>query len=677
MTSHTGLIPAEIDAYVYEPLADGYIRLVELFSGTVDAPLQCRIFLCRLKEHPLVPFEALSYVWGPQEPSYDLLCGDVKPRVLRMGPNLRDALLHLRFHPSIVINPRVLWVDRICINQNDIEERASQVQLMHAIYRGCRQTLVWLGMADSNTEGAFECARFIHKNGFDEETPLESLTLFRSPAVSFADLKNYLRLLANLTYRPWFERAWTFQEVILPSTVLLLCGKSSMAFECLEASWNPAFRQTSAVGSRQAALIFATRKIEDTFLEDRGRLPADDLERLLSFRRDAKMSDPRDYVFSLLGLFSPYLSLWLSPNYTISVKDLFTAVAKHIIRASGEIRILNSVESPKHVDGEAFPSWVPDWRASLESLRNIPHYRNPRSPHRATRQSVLDYDPSSDGNRLHLYGIRIGAVEQAGRYNDFHSISEFNLGSRYDHTNQPITAALRQAQTLDAFEYDAAYKRISVKHPDRRSLADSFDLPMEQKIRRRKCKQCPIVHITPILSMEKAQQDPKLADIVRACMIKMRSRAFFITDSRYLGFGPNCTAAGDQIFLLIGSDVPFVLRPAGNEFELVGACYVHGIMYGEGLCQNFYINNQFYPGSDPSGTWDISSEKVSTAEWRKIEENSDNSHTGGSVCHELARTAWYTDTTSDELKHTITRRYLLCENGRSPVLINTKGIIIK
>ena len=110
----------------------------------------------------------------------------------------------------------------------------------------------------------------------------------------------------------------------------------------------------------------------------------------------------------------------------------------------------------------------------------------------------------------------------------------------------------------------------------------------------------------------------------------MRSRAFFTTDSQYLGFDPNCTAAGDQIFLLIGSDVPFILRPAGNDFELVGAWYVHGIMYGEGLCRNFYISNPFYPGSEP------------------IQENRNNTQIGGSVCQELARTTW--DTTSKELK---------------------------
>ena len=531
---------------------------------------------------------------------------------------------------------------------------------------------MWLGREDSNTEEAFECARFIHKNGFLEETPWESLALFRSPAVSFADLSNILSVLAELTYRPWFERAWTFQEVILPSTVLLVCGKSSMALECLEASNLPASRHGGAWFSQQSDLIFATRKIEDTFLEDLGRLPADNLDYLLIFRREAKMSDPRDYIFSLLGLFPPSVSLSLSPNYSISVKDLFIAVAKHIIRASGEIRILCSVESPKHVDDEAFPSWVPDWRASSESLQNVLHDRNPNSPYRATRDSLLDYDPTSNGNELPLYGIPIGAVDQAGRYNDVHSISEFNLGSSYDHTNQPITSALRQAQTLDI---DAIYRRIGVKHPDRRSLADLFDIPIKPRIRRRKCKQCPIPHTMPILSMQKAEQNPKLTHIVERCRNAVVSRAFFTTDSRYFGFGPNCTAVGDQIFLLIGSDVPFILRPAGGKFELVGACYVHGIMYGEGLCQNFYMNTEFHLGSVPGGTWDFSKNKVPKAEWKTTEENSDNVHIGDSICHELAPPTW--NTISEDLKSLKTRKYLLYEEGRSPVLINTTRVVIK
>ncbi len=663
----------EVDAYVYHPLPEDCIRLVEVLCDTTDAPLQCRIFTFRLENALRLPFEALSYVWGPQEPLYDLICNDVKTRVLRIGPNLHNALLHLRFLPSMNIHPRLLWVDRICINQSDAEERASQVLLMGSIYRGSRQTLVWLGRDDPDTKVAFDCARYIHENSLGRaETPWERIAQFRSPAVSFVSLSDSLRYLAKITYRPWFERAWTFQEVILPSTVSLVCGNTSMPMEYLETCRDTAVSQASAIFSQEASLIFATRKIKDTFPEDSERLPADDLERLLTFRRGVKMSDPRDFIFSLLGLFSPSVSISLSPNYSISVKDLFTAVANHITRVSGELRILCSVESPKHLEGEAFPSWVPDWRASEESLQNVLHDRNPRSGYRATRQSVLEYDPSEDVNELRLYGILTGVVNQAGRYNGFHSISDFNLGSRYDHTYQPITAVLRQAQTLD---FDVAYEVIDVEHSQRRSLAAFYDLPVGLYKRMRKCNKCPIAHTMPILSMEKAKKYPELAETVRSCSETVRSRAFFTTDSRYLGFGPKCTAAEDQIFLLIGSDVPFILRQVGEKFELVGACYVHGIMYGEGLHQSFNINTQLYPGSIPGGEWNFSDHKVPPATWMTVAENFDGSHVDASIIHKFAPT---TSNAVAEKSTTLgTRRYLLCEEERDSVLIEAKRVILK
>jgi hypothetical protein len=245
------------------------------------------------------------------------------------------------------------------------------------------------------------------------------------------------------------------------------------------------------------------------------------------------------------------------------------------------------------------------------SYQNVLHDRNPRSGYQATRGSVFGYDPSPDVNELHLCGILIGVVSQAGKFDDPHSISKFNLADRYSHTNQPITTALRQAQTLD-FDLDVDTV-IPVGHSQRRSVTAFYDLPIGSHVRRRKCNRCRIAHTMPILSLKDASKDPVVANMVRSCGETVRSRAFFTTDSRHFGFGPKCTAAGDQVFLLIGSDLPFILRPAGEKFELVGACYVHGIMYGEGLHQDFGFNNQFYPGSTPGGVWNLLNPRVDPA----------------------------------------------------------------
>ena len=200
-------------AQIYDPLPDRYVRFVEILSGTFDAPLRCKIFTAHLEKESLTPFEAVSYVWGEQEPSYELLiCNDTERRILHIGSNLHDALLHFRLLPSSNTHSMLLWVDRICINQDDVKERASQVLLMRYIYRKCRQVLVWLGRECMSTEEAFECACYIHKNALGRrETPWRDLAQYTSPAVSLEMLEASLSALAIITHSLWFQRAWTFQ----------------------------------------------------------------------------------------------------------------------------------------------------------------------------------------------------------------------------------------------------------------------------------------------------------------------------------------------------------------------------------------------------------------------------------------------------------------------------------
>jgi hypothetical protein len=179
----------------------------------------------------------------------------------------------------------------------------------------------------------------------------------------------------------------------------------------------------------------------------------------------------------------------------------------------------------------------------------------------------------------------------------------------------------------------------------------------------------------PILSLKDASKDPVIANIVRSCRETVRSRAFFTTDSRHFGFGPKCTAAGDQVFLLIGSDLPFILRPAGEKFELVGACYVHEIMYGEGLHQDFGFNNQFYPGSTPGGVWNLLNPRVDPAIWMVVAENGDCLHSDGSICDGLVSTG--SNDAAKQSRKRGARRFLLCEEERDPVLIEAERVILK
>jgi hypothetical protein len=128
-----------LETYIYEPLNTlRCIRVIELLPGERDDPLACR-----LTEHDSavdVEYEALSYVWG--NPVFSERIDEVSTRtVICIAENLSYALQALRYPDR----SRCLWVDAICINQAENEEKGHQVQHMGQIYERARMVVVWLG----------------------------------------------------------------------------------------------------------------------------------------------------------------------------------------------------------------------------------------------------------------------------------------------------------------------------------------------------------------------------------------------------------------------------------------------------------------------------------------------------------------------------------------------------
>ncbi|KAI1567340.1 endo-polygalacturonase precursor [Pyrenophora tritici-repentis] len=95
---------------------------------------------------------ALSYVWGLSENPDSIYIGDCRSEVT---PNLHAALLHLR-DTSFA---RILWIDALCINQKDDDEKSGQIQLMAQIYAVAKEVVVWLGEEADDSSTAFEAIR--------------------------------------------------------------------------------------------------------------------------------------------------------------------------------------------------------------------------------------------------------------------------------------------------------------------------------------------------------------------------------------------------------------------------------------------------------------------------------------------------------------------------------------
>jgi hypothetical protein len=136
---------------LYQPLHDGEtIRILELHPGTLNDPLRCDFHYANLRQLHMC-YEALSYVWGdPNKQEYDYLTG-VRSKIIttihcnnhikQINPNLDIALRHIREQSKSVH----LWVDALCINQEDDRERGHQVTLMGSVYRNAQRVVIWIG----------------------------------------------------------------------------------------------------------------------------------------------------------------------------------------------------------------------------------------------------------------------------------------------------------------------------------------------------------------------------------------------------------------------------------------------------------------------------------------------------------------------------------------------------
>lgn len=128
------------------------IRLVTLLAGPLNDKLQCEINVVTIEDD--LDYEAISYVWGTSEnkPSIQV-CSEYGILALEIPANLGAALRRFRRTSST----RTLWIDSICINQNDDDERSQQVQLMCIIYRRASTVLVWLGEDPEEGKTAQAC----------------------------------------------------------------------------------------------------------------------------------------------------------------------------------------------------------------------------------------------------------------------------------------------------------------------------------------------------------------------------------------------------------------------------------------------------------------------------------------------------------------------------------------
>ncbi|KAF2261447.1 hypothetical protein CC78DRAFT_619404 [Lojkania enalia] len=395
--------------YTYEQLpGEKWIRLLRIIGRPTqdDTLLTLSMHPFRLESAP--KFNALSYTWGnPMVPFSSLYVEDnedsvrkysveVDGRKLLVTKNLLDALYEIR---RMEAKGEFLWVDGICINQDDIIERGFQVAIMGEIFKTCTNVIVWFGPTDEFFHNAFKFMDAISKIPPQSYQNI-SHPPWRSRAKVLLDLgaettPHYTHWIAFAAFlcRPWFSRTWVVQEMALPLNVTLLCGSLTFPWSHLahtldflrRTDWYKHISTLQDIADTFHQELLAGKEMFHRMLENAsdddiysralwlywvrtdihsGR-PVDYFEELIILNRHRKSSNPRDQIFAMLGLAHNDQSRLIKPNYSIEVSNLFTFVttlALHYHRHESNLRFLEQVEMKLIEGGLDLPSWVPDYR---------------------------------------------------------------------------------------------------------------------------------------------------------------------------------------------------------------------------------------------------------------------------------------------------------------------------
>ncbi|KAF2679376.1 hypothetical protein K458DRAFT_394070 [Lentithecium fluviatile CBS 122367] len=582
-------------------------------------------------------FEALSYTWGNEEdperihvlPTSILAMGNEeasssmnsvlrtlklgnrltisrKPpshRLLRIRKNLATALRYLRRKRE----SRVLWIDSLCINQDDAEERSRQVARMAEIYALAPRVVVWLGKSSSGGQEALETLAHIGSQEVATKKSAPSLkapishppstspkarsyaqppatTIYSAPSSqprvprtirqssSTASLKSTLvmgagrkllntsarlssstnllasstcwRTLQRLFDRHYFRRLWIWQEIVLgDNRAVVQCGSEHVPWLCVRRGITKILHPLS---NAPKELRVRSQHVYSLAQCRAGRSFSDLMEHTVN--QDC-MSD-HDKVYAILGLTTPVYRERIVPNYTISAAEAYKQAFLAVMDQTLSLELLSRCDLETHqIRG---PTWVPDWSTNP-----------PRKPIEtdvffasADKARVAKLNPFRPG-QLSVGGIKCATIGDC-------------LPLGLDTARYVTGGSLIEAYTLTLCMH-----AVSDKYPGGTSPYPTLD----------HAKQIFTEYF--VFGKRKTsslEDDP----YIRFIFEKARGRVLVSSREGHLGLAPPNTRKDDIVAVIFGCSVPMLLRKTpdstskAQQYYVVGPVYMHGLMYGEG-----------------------------------------------------------------------------------------------
>lgn len=548
------------------------IRLIELLPGQPLEPITCRLIEASVND---AEFEAVSYAWGGHLVLRRHIL--VNGKRFWVTQNVFLALQTFR----LTDQGRTLWIDQLCINQYDINEKADQVtHKMHHIYRNAKRVIAWLGASTPDISWAFQQAKLYPDMIYDGASGFK-IEVERSRSV---EGRRYCDAWQDIFLRKWFRRTWVVQEAALARHMVVMCGTDEMDWQTLkQTALNLKRLHKLEVTPHSGALLEFVDGLGG------GRKTLSLLDLLIRFRR-YEVTDARDKLIGFLALAEDGHQ-YPDIHYRYSSDMLFANFTAAYIERTQSLAILALAEArtAPFIEGLAC-SWTLDWGQG-EALSSRSKILWGASFESSTISRVAKY--SACGNRpaicrrepgtsnqgivrgIFLRGWYVDTVKAVSARGNSYEVSSFlPIWEEFAKRRMPCSAAssklafesLILAEVYELSEsipwskwYVASHRRSSNAHSDVQQLAEEASSILENLCGRRR---------------------------------------MFVTMKGKLGVGPAATGPGDHVCVFEGGAVPFLIRKwrdmmriasAGKLFDskfdhrrphhLVGQAVVSGIMY--------------------------------------------------------------------------------------------------
>ncbi|KAK8075658.1 Heterokaryon incompatibility protein 6-OR allele [Apiospora hydei] len=357
---------------LYEPLprSDRHIRLLELKPGNPNDIVTAKLITHRLED--ATDYEALSYTWGNPEEHQTIQCNGVP---IRVTPNLFNALLGLRDTKNEI----TLWVDAICINQQNVEERSHMVSQMPLIYASARRTVCWItSPLSQQAAGLLEDLEEIRNRLSNQRSCITTSDIYHSDYMITAKIledsakanwpqdTEAWQHLNSFIQDVYFSRIWIIQDLVCSKSLVIKTPANGVTWETLcsavEAGLLFSYRHSMSPIAANISVANHFRGNNNTLSKFKDFMIAEQTVMNVS----AAIS--KDLICAPLSMFGVGI---LSPdtsgiNINIDFSEPTCSTYTRAALELGHVCLSLARWTPKQ--DPDLPSWAPDWKSSQVRL---------------------------------------------------------------------------------------------------------------------------------------------------------------------------------------------------------------------------------------------------------------------------------------------------------------------